>query len=863
MKKKTRRNRKPKLMRSAALVMAAGLVFGAPAAAVMMPNAGIEVQAADYDTTSLSDWTYTQDSSAKTVTLTAYNGTSTAVQIPASFDIDGTTYTTTLAAGASNGAAGLNTGTITNLAFATGFVMPASCDNLFAHDSALTSIDFTGVDTSGVTSMDGMFFCCTGLTSLDLSSFNTSNVTDMGMMFCGCSGLTSLDVSSFDTNNVTDMGSMFSGCSGLTSLDLSTFDTSSVTDMGAMFDSCSSLTSLNMTGWDTSSVTSMIWMFYGCSGLTSIDVSGFNTSKVTAMSGMFRGCSGLTTVDVSNFDTSNVTYLLQMFKDCSGLTSIEGLENFVTTSATRMDKMFSGCTGLTSIDVSSFDTSSVTTLQETFYNCSALTTLDLSGFDVSNVSTFADMVTNDTALTKIYTPKTAVSSTSTLPATFYLADSDGVATADSESYTDLMAAPVSSLITTVLSTSGDTTSGDDTTDDSSFSNTAASGGAVTFKKCFVVDSEASVPSETFNFTIAPGTAQSYDVANQHFEVLAGVGTPTIGTATFSSSDTTSTTAADGDGVTLSDGQAYAVTTVSVDFSGVSFDEPGVYRYVITETNDGAKGVTYDSANVRYLDVYVTSDDNGALSVESYVLHTSDSTIAMNSTSGTGDVTTDGDAVSDKSYGFVNSYTSHDLTIASEVAGNQAAKDKYFAITVSLSNAAPDSTLPIELTSADATTASNASTVTANRNQINPTSITIGSDGTGSATLYLSADQSVRIDGLTDGTAYTVTADTEDYTPSIEVTGDISIASTTSDTTTNVSAADLMGLTTAAADDSTTVSSATVSDTSLTADTTLTITATRQGAVPTGIILPILPYVIAAGVAGAGIALTAKKKHENA
>lgn len=682
MKHKTKRKRnKGKLMRSAALVMAAGLVFGAPAAAVLMPNAGIEAQAADitYDTTSLSDWTYTQDDTAKTVTLTVYNGTSTAVQIPASFDIDGTTYTTQLTNG-NNSEAGLDTGVIENLTFGTGFVFPKNISYLFYGDQTLKTIDLSNVDSSNTTTMSGLFEVCTGLTSITFGDFDTSNATFMD----------------------------------------------------GMFEFCTSLTSLDLTGFDTSSATFFSQLFYGCTSLTTVDLSSF---------------------DFTTCNNTNATY---------------------TVNATY----------------------------SMFFSCSALTT--------------------------IYTPKVMPTTTSTLPATFYLVGDDGMAHSTSPSYTDLTAAPASSIITTILDTA--LTTGDDT---------SATGSSITFNKYFVLDSEASVPAETFNYTIAAGTAQSYSVDNQTFEVLAGVGSPTIGTATFTSSETTSTTATDG--VTLSDGQAYAETTVSVDFSGVTFDEPGVYRYVITETNDGAQGVTYDSADTRYLDVYVTTDDDGVLSVESYVLHTDDSTISMNDTSGT-----TGGTLSDKSVGYVNSYTSHDLTIAKKVSGNQAAKDKYFKIDVAISNAAPDATLPIELSgdnaSADATTGNNASTLAAYRGVANPTSIAIGSDGTGSATLYLSADQSVRIDGLTSGTTYTVTETAEDYTPSITVSGD----------TTNSSDGDIA-----------TVSAATVTDASISADTTVTLTGTRQGAVPTGVILPVLPYVIAAGAAGVGIALTTKKKRKDA
>ncbi len=55
---------------------------------------------------------------------------------------------------------------------------------------------------------------------------------------------------------------------------------------------------------------------------------------------------------------------------------------------------------------------------------------------------------------------------------------------------------------------------------------------------------------------------------------------------------------------LDSGEKYAKKTATLSFANVEFDEPGIYRYVITETNDSAQGITYDSDLTRILDVYV-------------------------------------------------------------------------------------------------------------------------------------------------------------------------------------------------------------------------------------------------------------------
>ncbi len=82
-------------------------------------------------------------------------------------------------------------------------VAPKYMARWFMDFNKLVDIDFSGLDTSNVVSMESLFYNCTSLTSLDLSNFNTEKVTDMRNMFCGCAKLTSLDISSFDTSNLT------------------------------------------------------------------------------------------------------------------------------------------------------------------------------------------------------------------------------------------------------------------------------------------------------------------------------------------------------------------------------------------------------------------------------------------------------------------------------------------------------------------------------------------------------------------------------------------------------------------------------------------------------------------------------------
>ena len=224
------------------------------------------------------------------------------------------------------------------------------------------SIDFSNVDFSRISYIDGMFYGWKGLNSiklpddfskgkkslrklfsgslnyyrndgtnmiksLDMTNWDTSDVTDMSRMFYGCAYLTSIDVSKWNTSNVTNMSGIFTGCSSLTSIDVSNWDTSNVTDMTYMFGSILDnyggpdhflvFNNINLNNINTSNVTNMSYMFCGCNKLTNIDVSGFDTSKVAYMGGIFNSCSSLTTVDVSNWDTSKVTDMTSLFKQCT------------------------------------------------------------------------------------------------------------------------------------------------------------------------------------------------------------------------------------------------------------------------------------------------------------------------------------------------------------------------------------------------------------------------------------------------------------------------------------------------------------------------------------------------------------------
>ena len=91
---------------------------------------------------------------------------------------------------------------------------PNNCHKMFSNenvDSPIHSIDFSGVDTSQVTSMINMFAGCNNIRELDLRPFNTKKVREYGLagMFNECYSLKELNISTFTENQKSDIPEMF------------------------------------------------------------------------------------------------------------------------------------------------------------------------------------------------------------------------------------------------------------------------------------------------------------------------------------------------------------------------------------------------------------------------------------------------------------------------------------------------------------------------------------------------------------------------------------------------------------------------------------------------------------------------------
>ena len=214
------------------------------------------------------------------------------------------------------------------------------------------------------------------------------------------------------------------------------------------------------------------------------------------------------------------------------------------------------------------------------------------------------------------------------------------------------------------------------------------GTSFSFDKHLVVPKDMSIPGITFEFEIEYGEAVAGNADN--VRIYAGndgnrveiTTKPSIAPVTFEENQDTEDGKAN-DGIANDTDHKYATETVTVDFSGVKYKEPGVYRYIIKEKNL-QQGAVYDTTP-RTLDVTVINgDEDGELEIEGYTMYygkigSSRPKVDNTQEAKEGADTTIEDGKKCKS--FVNSYPATSLSVGKVVSGNQASKDQYFRFTV--------------------------------------------------------------------------------------------------------------------------------------------------------------------------------------
>ena len=361
----------------------------------------------------------------------------------------------------------------------------------------------------------------------------------------------------------------------------------------------------------------------------------------------------------------------------------------------------------------------------------------------------------------------------------------------------------------------------------------------TFDKFLVMDNQANVPNATFTYAVTAGNAKAYDVDGKKFQVLAGVdadkitmagvGTNTANTIAYTPADTTAndenTMVKNYDKTT----EKYALKTATLNFSKVQFTEPGVYRYIITESGTN-QAITNDADLTRVLDVYVndaSTETEKKLTIAGYVLHSNENDepdVAAGENAGS-----TGTYVATKSQGFTNEYDTSDLTFKKEVAGNQASHDKYFKFTVKITDAVKGTVYTVDVTGADDQSKTNAATIAENAGKENVKTMTVGADGTISQDFYLQHGQEIKIQGIAKDTKYDVTEEKEDYKSEAKA-----VTGYTDDVSGKIVSTDLK----------------------------TSYKNTRDGVIPTGVIMTVVPFAAVTLLGAAGMVTIKMRKKED-
>lgn len=323
---------------------------------------------------------------------------------------------------------------------------------------------------------------------------------------------------------------------------------------------------------------------------------------------------------------------------------------------------------------------------------------------------------------------------------------------------------------------------------------------VTITKNLILDEKANVPELTFAFELS-GNDEGLSTTN--YPSFDGRSFLPSGPfeISFSAEDNESTAT----GIPAGSGQKYVQKTTVINFGTVDYDEPGVYRYILKETDSQVAGVTY-SEEEYYIDVYVQWQPNNTGEGFTTDLVISGINVTKKST------TEKANAV------FDNELATYDLTVDKKVTGNQGSHTQDFTFTVELENVPEDAQYFI--------------TYSSDRGSRPDKTIAANTDGKSSTTITLKHGESFVIENLPHGATYKITE--------AEETGYTVKSGTGS---------------------ATLVKSNKVENTSgIVANTEVHFENDRSGTIPTGILVTVAPTAMIIVVAAAGvIMLNAKKK----
>ena len=290
---------------------------------------------------------------------------------------------------------------------------------------------------------------------------------------------------------------------------------------------------------------------------------------------------------------------------------------------------------------------------------------------------------------------------------------------------------------------------------------------------------------------------------------------------------------------------YASHGVVIDFSGVTFPNPGVYRYTVSQVATAQGGFTFSQQSYQ-IQVYAIVNDQGQVVPGGTTVTPTDPEDGDDKGKDKNEPTdpTDpelpepgpGEPNNEykgglKGYANFNNYygDAANITLSKTVTGNQGDRNEEFKFEITINGTAGTYyIIPAEGTS-----------VSGGEGKTGATEIVISAEGTGSGTVYLKDGESVKIIAPEDAT-YTIKETAAGYKTSVANSG--------GDDITDPAAANAAGAT------------VDVSGTA-TKGTTVTYTNDKSNTIPgTGVLLTIAPFVILMIVGVVGVTIMMKKKY---
>lgn len=241
---------------------------------------------------------------------------------------------------------------------------------------------------------------------------------------------------------------------------------------------------------------------------------------------------------------------------------------------------------------------------------------------------------------------------------------------------------------------------------------------------------------------------------------------------------------------------YVIATSSIDFSKAGFTAAGIYRYKIISQTNFDPAMEGDFNTTQYIDVVVANTDGKGYAVK-------DAAMINN-------------AKTSKSDKFQFTYKATYLKFTKNIEGNQADVTKRFIFGMTLS----DLTQPVTLTY---------NNVTSTNSTVLPTTLTPTS-GTVSQNFSLTRGSSVTVDNIPYGYSFDINENPDGYTPTVK-SNDINDSELANDHLTK---------------------------SNINSKIEFTVTNTKGGTVPTGVIFAVAPFAIGAVAIAAFVILKVRK-----